>query len=64
MGKRQTYYQESVGRAGLDLDCGKKIFFFSEENHVLGQWRTYINTVFKLKKCILAVNSTCEKVMS
>lgn len=64
MGKRQTYYQESVGRAGLDLDRGKKIFFLSEANHVLGQWRTYINTVFMLKKCILAVNSTCAKVMS
>lgn len=28
MGKRQTCYQESVGRAGLDLGRGKKIFFF------------------------------------
>lgn len=64
MGKRQTYYQETVGKAGLDLDRGKKIFFLSEANHVLGQWRTYINTVFMLKKCILAVNSTCAKVMS
>lgn len=64
MRKRQTYYQESVGKVGLDLDRGKKIFFFSEANHVLGHWRTYIKTVFMLKKCILAVNSICAKVMS
>lgn len=28
MRKRQTYYQESAGKVGLDLDRGKKIFFF------------------------------------
>lgn len=53
MGKRQTYYQESVGRAGLNLDRGKEIyiyiFFFSEDNHMLEQWRTYSNTVFMQK---------------
>ena len=55
MGKRQTYYQESVGRAGLDLERGKEIyiyiffFFFSEDNHMLEQWRTYSNTVFMQK---------------
>ena len=54
MGKRQTYYQESVGRAGLNLDRGKDIyiyiyFFFSEDNHMLEQWRTYSNTVFMQK---------------
>ena len=28
MGKRQTYYQESVGRAGLNLDRGKDIYIY------------------------------------
>ena len=28
MGKRQTYYQESVGRAGVDLDRGKEIYIY------------------------------------